>query len=157
MKCTSCNKELIDGTEFCPYCGVKKQAPVSVKTKFCPECCQQVLVDTETCECGYKFVEILKPTEKPEINQESGCWATFSKLSKIFGSISMAIFWIPIIGLFCLEISVPGIVFGALGKRSKKEYAKEDAKLGFKRCLFATIFSIVITYTLLIILEISSY
>ena len=137
MKCKNCNTELLDNTSFCPYCGTK---------------------------CVEKEVEVVENYEyKKEMNQEKDeeapCWAKFAKVSSILGTISICIFWIPFLGLLATETGTAGIVFGALGKKTKKIYAKELANSGFTKSLVALILSIVsfiITYIFIVVFALAS-
>lgn len=122
MKCNKCNAELLDGTEFCPYCGTKTEYTSNNKV---PE------------------VEVLNNQPKGETNTEAGCWAKFAQISSILGTITISTFWIPFVGLFSMFPGIPGIVFGGLGKNTKKDDIKPIAESGFIKSLVGTILSIV--------------
>lgn len=142
MKCINCNANLIEGTDFCPYCGTENHDNAKLKTKFCPSCQKIVHYDCNICVCGYRFVEVIQPKAKEAPKEEAGCWSAFSKVSNILGTISLCIFWIPIIGLYAFLPGVPGIVFGALGKHSNKENVKERAGSGLLKSILGTVFGI---------------
>ena len=115
MKCKYCGQELLENENFCKNCGAK--------------------VETET------FVE----KEKVEVQKHPlKCWNTFANTSRTLGIITLCIFWIPIFGLFGTLTGVPGIVFGALGKKANTEEALYNAKKGFITSLVGTILSIVL-------------
>ena len=122
MKCKNCNAELLEGSSFCPYCGSK---------------------------CDSPEVEILNKNEIPNEKQaeekdtEASCWESFANVSRILGIVTMSTFWIPIFGLFAMLPGIPGIVFGALGKRSKKYGVSDTASSGFIKSLLGTILSFV--------------
>ena len=144
MKCSKCGAELLDNSSFCPYCGTKTEEVVKPKVKFCPNCQKAVSAEKEQCECGYRFVEVIneKKEEKPQ-NQEAGCWAIFAKVSRILGIVTISTFWIPIFGIMAIAPGIEGIIFGCLGKVSKKPAAREMASSGFTKCLVGSILSIV--------------
>ena len=155
MKCVKCDAQLLDGTDFCPYCGTENVDNSRLKSKFCPNCRKMVLSNIEVCECGYKFIEVIQPKAKEAPKDEAGCWAAFAKVSNILGTTSLCIFWIPIFGLMAILPGTPGIVFGILGKRSKKENVIDRASSGFLKSLLGTVFGF-LGYCLLIIILISS-
>lgn len=64
MKCINCNANLIEGTDFCPYCGTENHDNAKLKTKFCPSCQKIVHYDCNICVCGYRFVEVIQPKAK---------------------------------------------------------------------------------------------
>ena len=135
MKCLNCNAELLEGSEFCPYCGTK---------------CSNV--ETEVIE-NYE----LKNDTNNVKDEEASCWAKFAKVSNILGIITLCTFWIPFIGLLAIETGIPGIVFGALGKRTKKPIAKEQANSGFTKSLVGTILSVVVFFIWYIIILFTAY
>lgn len=134
MKCLNCNAELLENAEFCPYCGTK---------------CSNI--EAEVVE-NYE----LKNDTNNVKEEEASCWAKFAKVSNILGIITICTFWIPLLGILALETGVPGIVFGALGKKSKKPIAKEQASSGFTKSLVGTILSVVAFFIWYIIFIVSS-
>ena len=135
MKCNNCNAELLDGTEFCPYCGTKTEYTSDKKE---PE------------------IEVLNNQSKEEVDTEPGCWAKFAQISNILGTITISTFWIPLFGLFSIFPGIPGIVFGGLGKNSKKDDVKPIAESGFTKSLIGTILSVVSYFVWIIIIAIAS-
>ena len=122
MKCKNCNAELLEGSAFCPYCGTKCDSPeVEVLNKF----------------------EIPNEKQAEQKESEASCWEKFANISRILGIVTMCTFWIPIFGLFSMLPGIPGIVFGALGKHSKKNGVNDIAASGFTKSLVGTILSIV--------------
>lgn len=122
MKCKNCNAELLDNTAFCPYCGTKSEYQQEQK------------------------VEVINETKKEEVETEASCWENFANISNTLGIVAISIFWIPILGLFAILPGVPGIVFGALGKRSKKDGVSDIAQSGFTMSLVGTILSFVLFF-----------
>ena len=135
MKCNNCNAELLDGTEFCPYCGTKTEYTSDKKE---PE------------------IEVLNNQTKEEVDTEPGCWAKFAQISNILGTITISTFWIPFLGLLSMFPGIPGIVFGGLGKNSKKEDVKTIAESGFTKSLVGTILSVVSYFVWVIIIVVAS-
>lgn len=135
MKCNNCNAELLEGSSFCPYCGTK-----------CDEGSNSVV----------KEVEVLNNEPKEEVQTEPGCWATFAKISNILGTVTMCTFWIPIFGFLAIIPGVPGIVFGGLGKNSKKDDVKERAASGFRKSLIGTILATALYFLVIFIIAIAS-
>ena len=119
MNCKKCNAELLEGSSFCPYCGEKNDELVS---------------------------EVVETKDNLNTNQntEAPCWAKFAKIANILGIITICTFWIPLFGILATETGTVGIIFGALGKRTKKQEAKELAESGFKKSLIGTILSCVV-------------
>lgn len=122
MKCINCNAELLDNTAFCPYCGTKSEYQQEQK------------------------VEVINETKKEEVETEASCWENFANISNTLGIVAISTFWIPILGLFAMLPGVPGIVFGALGKRSKKNGVSDIAQRGFTKSLVGTILSFVLFF-----------
>lgn len=122
MKCINCNAELLDNGSFCPYCGTKSEYQQEQK------------------------VEVINETKKEEVETEASCWEDFAKISNTLGIVAISTFWIPILGLFAILPGVPGIVFGALGKRSKKDGVSDIAQSGFTMSLVGTILSFVLFF-----------
>ena len=135
MKCNNCNAELLDGTEFCPYCGTKTEYTSDKKE---PE------------------IITLNNHPKEEVDTEPGCWAKFALISNILGTITISTFWIPLLGLFSIFPGIPGIVFGGLGKNTKKADVKPLAGSGFTKSLVGTILSVVSYFVWVIIIAIAS-
>ena len=117
MKCKNCNAELLDNTAFCPYCGTKSEYQHEPK------------------------VEVINETKKEEVETEASCWENFAKISDTLGIVAISTFWIPILGLLAMLPGAPGILFGALGKRSKKKGVSDIAQRGFTKSLVGTILS----------------
>ena len=92
---------------------------------FCPHCGER-LIDN--------VIDIVDEEVKEEV--ERGPWKGFAKVGYILGNVALPTFWIISLGTV---VGMFGIIFSALGKRSK--IRKEMADTGFKRSLIATILS----------------
>ena len=132
MKCNNCNAELLEGSSFCPYCGTKCESVVAQK------------------------VEVLNNEPKEAVQIEPGCWAVFARISRILGIVTISTFWIPIFGLFAIIPGIPGIVFGGLGKNSKKNDVIETASSGFRKSLIGTILAVGFYFLFVVIIAIAS-
>ena len=91
---------------------------------FCPHCGERLINNV---------IDIIDEEVKEE---ERGPWKGFAKVGYILGNVSIPIFWFISLGTL---VGMFGIIFSALGKRSK--IRKEMADTGFKRSLTATILS----------------
>ena len=92
---------------------------------FCPHCGERLINNV---------IDIVDEEVKEEV--ERGPWRGFAKVGYILGNVALPTFWIISLGLV---VGVFGIVFSALGKKSKVRKAMADT--GFKRSLTATILS----------------
>ena len=134
MICKNCGEQLIDGSSFCPFCGVEFSADEIVKP-------QKVEVQ--------KFSKM--KNNPNEINVPK-VWKVFALVSKIIGIVTLATCWIPIFGFAMLSFSIPGIIFGALSKRGQvNDTVARNRKIGLILCVLSTILSIVFYIILLII------
>lgn len=92
---------------------------------FCPHCGERLINNV---------IDIVDEEVKEEV--ERGPWRGFAKVGYILGNVALPTFWIISLGLV---VGIFGIVFSALGKKSKVRKAMADT--GFKRSLTATILS----------------
>ena len=92
---------------------------------FCPHCGERLINNV---------IDIVGEDVKEEV--ERGPWRGFAKVGYILGNVALPTFWIISLGLV---VGIFGIVFSALGKKSKVRKAMADT--GFKRSLTATILS----------------
>ena len=92
---------------------------------FCPHCGERLINNV---------IDIVGEEVKEEV--ERGPWRGFAKVGYILGNVALPTFWIISLGLV---VGIFGIVFSALGKKSKVRKAMADT--GFKRSLTATILS----------------
>lgn len=118
----------------------------------CPRCGTEVATYEKQCKyCGEINLNYVEGSEL--IPQEAGCWRVFAKVSHILGIITMATFWIPIFGFYSIIPGIHGIVFGALGKKSKNPVAYENAESGFNKSLVGTILSIVVFFVWIMLMS----
>ena len=135
MKCKNCNAELLDNTAFCPYCGTK--------------CEEQVIEVLDNMEYIKEFNE--------QCNEEPTCWEKFGNVAHVLSNVTIATFWIPILGVYSMLTGIPAIVFSSLAKKSKKETVISKAKSSFIKSLIGTILSFVIFIFWVVLIELSAY
>lgn len=84
---------------------------------YCRNCGKKIEEVSNFCiYCGHAVDGIIhKKQTVPRV------WSVFAKLSKIFGIVCISTCWIPFFGLSMLSLSVPGIVFGALGRKGSAD------------------------------------
>ena len=120
---------------YCKYCG--KELPEDAK--FCPSCGKSIDAKNESV--------VYETTPAYTLPKEPKVWITFAKIGKVLGVISIAICWIPMLTLS--TVGIPGIVFSALGKKSK--LYNNEAHTGFTLSLLGTIISGVVYFLIFII------
>ena len=104
----------------------------------CSKCNKEFEQEYVFCpHCGERLINNVIDIVDEEVKEEErGPWKRFAKVGYILGNISIPIFWFISLGTL---VGMFGIIFSALGKRSK--IRKEMADTGFKRSLTATILS----------------
>lgn len=72
-KCTSCEKEIEEGTKFCPFCGEEQIIPEEVSEDIdenaviCPDCNTALSEDAKFCnKCGSKIENIQQEDQIPQ-------------------------------------------------------------------------------------------
>ncbi len=138
MYCKECGREFSEDTNFCPYCG----AQIKEVKKTCPKCGFELEGDEVFCpNCGEVLANEILNKEKELVNlKPSKAWNVFAKLGfglGLAGLITSIIF----IGI---ELTVPAIVFSALGMKSYE--FKGKAKAGLVMSIIGTVLSIVVIY-----------
>ena len=108
----------------------------------CSKCNKEFEQEYVFCpHCGERLINNVIDIVDEEVKEEErGPWKGFAKVGYILGNVSIPIFWFISLGTL---VGMFGIVFSALGKRSK--IRKEMADTGFKRSLTATILSAAFT------------
>lgn len=140
VKCEGCGVELLEGTVFCPYCGAQ------IKSK---EATPVEIIDNANGDT-YSYGEPKK---------ENKAFKVFAVLGMVFGWINLGLLFISTVTfntlvlpylavLGGLELSVPGLVFSCIGKKSTSNRGK--AKFGF----IVNLLSIIIFFILFIVLSI---
>lgn len=85
---------------------------------YCRNCGTQLMDDNNFCpKCGYPTNKVYVPVQQSQQTRTTTVWNKFYGLGKAFGIVSIATCWIPVMGILALMFSLPGIVFGALGKK----------------------------------------
>ena len=132
MNCKNCNAQLIDGSSFCPFCGAEFSDDEIIKPKK---------------------VEVQAFTRKnPNEIKVAKVWKVLSKLSKIFGIVSLALCWIPILGFIMLDFSIPGLVFGVIsGRGQANDTVARDRKKGIVLCILSITLTIICYVIFLVI------
>ena len=122
MRCKYCGQEVLEEANFCNNCGANLK--------------EETIEQEEI-----KDAEMINESNE---NQQAPlkCWSIFAKVSKILGIVSLCICWIPIVGLFGILPGIPGIVFGALGKKANNDEANANAKKGFVMSLIGSIIAV---------------
>lgn len=117
MYCSKCGSEIFGNPIFCPSCGANLD---SVKVEEKPVY-QNVANNNE--------------------GHVAGVWRTFAKLAKVFGIVSICICWIPIFGFMAWAVSIPGIVFGSLGRNKGAASAtvKSNGTIGMILSILSTV------------------
>lgn len=89
---------------------------------------------------GYEPLPAFQP--KPRFEEgmtpaESGPWKVFAVLGMVLGIISLAVSWIPVLGIGFIGVAEIGFVFSILGMKSKKN--KKKAVVGLILSILAFI------------------
>ena len=142
--CTNCGAKLEEGVKFCPECGKKieevkapevieetiektvEEAPAEIKETAAPIVETAPVVEAAP---AFKAAPVYEAT--PVVEETKGPWKVFAKLGKILGIISFIWSFIPFFGLYSYITSIPGLVFGILGKKYKKNGKGVKTGLGF--------------------------
>lgn len=139
--CPKCGTEVGERQKFCSRCGVDLSAIVEqdkTKVKYCIKCGSPVVEGQKFCsKCGHELakpivvhktetITVTTPAIKPK---EYGSMSAFAKIGNIFGIIAISCSLIPLINVLSLILGVPGIIFSALGFKSKLHKGKANAGL----------------------------
>ena len=104
---------------YCSSCGQE----VNDGTKFCPYCGNELKV------------------EEINNNKPSKVYSVFANIGKVFSIVAIASCWLP---LFSLVLAAPGIVFSAIGKKSRDEEKIKSCKKSITRCIVGAVISFII-------------
>ena len=101
----------------CPFCGNEN----SDEFVYCSSCGRAIKTDE---------VEPQRQASEPR------CWVIFARIGFVLGIVSIALCWVPF--LVGLSVGVNGIVFAALGFRTKDGYYRGKARVGLILSIIAT-------------------
>lgn len=135
MYCPNCGNQLSDDARFCNACGTAVQTEAKAEPAYQEPVYEEPVVVEE--------------------QKHAKCWSVFAKISKILGIISIALCWIQLLS-FCTT-SIPGIVFGCLGKGAHTEDADKMRKIGITLSIIGGIISIVIFLIRLLLPVVGKY
>ena len=110
-------------------------------------CGSKIETQNETVEAEVVNEEKVETNQAAE-EKPARVWFVFSTLSKVFGIIALATFWMAF--AYC-SFGPAAIVFGILGKKSKDPDSIKSCELGIKLGIIGTALSLVafIVYTVL--------
>lgn len=117
---------------YCKFCGKENDE----NALFCSNCGHKLREEVKT-----EIIDNNNPTE-------AKCWSVFALIGKIVGIVSIAMCIFP---YFSAIIAVYGIVFSALGKKSKIKKAMDDSSLGLVLSIVAEAVCIIATVVWLVV------
>ena len=129
MYCKNCGTKIEDGVKFCPNCGTSTQEEAAPAP-----------MATESAAATGNVEE--KP---PKV------WTIFALISKILGIVCLSTSLIPFLNYFSCIGSIPGIVFGCLGKKAQNPEADKNSSLGRKLSIAALVISFVMMVVYIIV------
>jgi ABC-type phosphate transport system permease subunit len=150
-KCPGCGVELLDGTTFCPYCGSKVVNQNEEQQNFNQEVNENVILENTS-----ETVNAV-PQEKKVFKVFAVIGHALAIVTLVAIGLSLLLLGIPQLGYMIAavgaEASVPALVFGIIGKKSRSERGK--AKFAFIVGLIGTIVLtiLVIVYAVLLALS----
>jgi hypothetical protein len=74
--------------------------------------------------------------------QPGGVWKVFAILGLVFGIIGLALCWVPMVDIFTTAMAIFGIVFSALGKKSRSGAATAGLVLSIIGTVLGFIFAV---------------
>ena len=150
MYCENCGRKYPKGTVYCEYCGAKLKEDVFEDEGVNP----QNNAAQENSDTGVQA----NPTYQCYPKQPK-CWTIFAKLGFAFGLVSLIGSFIPFIGIAFVDLSIPGIVFSALGKKVYDPNVHSKASTGLVLSIIATITTILmfIIYTVALGIGIAAF
>lgn len=121
--CINCNKILDDQSEFCSSCGKAQPKTNYTNQSKCTYCGKPVKNFED--KCGYCGAHIeLATSSNKNAQQDSSVpekidpSEAFAIVSLVCGIVSVVLAWLPFVGFIFSGI---GIVFGILGRKSKRK------------------------------------
>ena len=153
MFCRRCGNKLNDGDLFCSKCGSKVETeieevvfpePVVVEEKETPVV-EETVIDVE--EETTQVVE----EGSTEAKEPRGPWKAFAIVGYVHGIVALVCILLP---FFSFALSIDGIIFSALGKKSiaKREKADKGLSMNIAACIINYIWSIAL-YVIIIVLS----
>jgi hypothetical protein len=74
--------------------------------------------------------------------QPGGVWKVFAIMGLVFGIIGLALCWVPMVDIFTTAMAIFGIVFSALGKKSRSGAATAGLVLSIIGTVLGFIFAV---------------
>lgn len=154
MFCRRCGNKLNDGDLFCSKCGSKvgnnieevvfPEPVVDVVEETTPVV-EETVIDVEE-ETASVVEEVSTEAKEPR-----GPWKAFAIVGFVHGIVALACILFP---FFSFALSIDGIVFSALGKKSiaKREKADKGLSMNITACIINYIWSIAL-YVIIIVLS----
>ena len=147
MYCRQCGNKLSETANFCEVCGTKviKNEEVIEEVVY-PE---EVII-TPSEENNEPTVIEEKAVVESYDNEDNGPWKVFAIIGYVYGIVNLVMMLIPFVSF---AAAIDGIIFSALGKKSKKQhkYAKTGLTANIVACAINYVWSIVF-YILIIYL-----
>ena len=151
MFCRRCGNKLNDGDLFCSKCGSKVET--EIEEVVFPEPVVDVVEESETqaIEETVVNVEVEATPVAEETKEPRGPWKVFAIIGYVYGIVALACMLFP---FFSFAMSVEGIVFSALGKKSiaKREKADKGLSMNITACIINYIWSIAL-YVIIIVIS----
>lgn len=146
MFCRRCGNKLNDGDLFCSKCGSKVEN--DVEEVVFPEPVVDVVEET-TPVVEETTTVVEEATNEPK--EPRGPWKAFAIVGFVHGIVALACILFP---FFSFALSIDGIVFSALGKKSiaQREKADKGLSMNIASCIINYIWSIAL-YVIIIVLS----
>ena len=157
MFCKNCGKQIDNGVQFCPHCGMYVQSEVQQSAAPAqPAQASQPSYNPQTPvangETAYSNPNVA--TAQVVENKPPKVWTVFAKIGKILGIVCLSTALIPYINYFSLSFAIAGIVFSCLGRKAKNAESDKNCSIGLKLSIAATVVSLVMIIVYLLIFEV---
>ena len=152
MFCRRCGNKLNDGDLFCSKCGSKVEN--DIEEVIFPE---PVVVEETTPVVEETVIDVEEETTPVveevtnEVKEPRGPWKAFAIVGYVHGIVALACILFPV---FSFVLSIDGIIFSALGKKSiaQREKADKGLSMNIASCIINYIWSIAL-YVIIIVLS----